>query len=382
VPVQLRYQTDEGVQSQWVLLDSREKTIYLGENLAWVIANADGHGFYRTRYSDELSAKVTAKVDTNLTAIERFNLVNDAWACVQSGWISGSSYLSIVSLFGEEDDPNVWSILTSSLDRIHGTLSGDNRTAFEQMVRGLVKPALDRLGWEARAEESAQARQLRGSLVSALGTIGNDPTVQTKARELFGQYKSDKAAVPSDVVPALVRLVAHTGSEADYDEFMRLFESSTVPQEQVRYLQALARFQQPELLKRTLAAAISDKVRAQDAPALVNTLLANEAIAEETWDYVRANWDTLVPHVSETGLISMVSGVTALASKELEAEVSEFFAAHPVKGGDKAIAQSMEMLRVAVLFNERESAPLAAMFSPAPSPAPGAEVADDSQPTA
>ena len=62
VPVNLRFKTSDGINSRWELLDSREKTIYLGEDLEWVVVNAGGHGFYCTRYSPELAAKLTADV--------------------------------------------------------------------------------------------------------------------------------------------------------------------------------------------------------------------------------------------------------------------------------------------------------------------------------
>ena len=109
-------------------------------------------------------------------------------------------------------------------------------------------------------------------------------------------------------------------------------------------------------------------MRTQDAPALVARLLGNEVIGEQTWKFVKDNWDLMVARYPETGLISMVSGITALATPALEADVKDFFATHKVKGGEKAVAQYLELLRVSVAFAQREATSVAALFSPPATP--------------
>ena len=380
-PVHLRFKTSDGVQEKWVLLDSREQTIYLGENLEWVVANAGGHCFHRTRYSTKLAAQLTSSSDANLSAIERFNLVNDAWACVQAGLQTTEEYLAIVKQSAGETDPNVWSIVSGSLSRMHGMLPTTHRAGFEQMVREIARPTLDRLGWSVSDTDTALDRQVRGTVIALLGVAGGDTAVQSKAKELFAAYAADKSSVPSDVVPAVVGLVAHSGGAAEYAEFHRLLQSTNVPQEQVRFLGALASFRDKELLEKTLKSTITDAVRTQDAPSLVVRLLGNEVSTEAAWAFIKENWDYMVANFPETGLISMMSGITALDEPEQEADVREFVASHPVKGGDKAIAQALEQLRIGVLFNQRETATLTALFAP-PVPASPTTPAVDPAPPA
>jgi len=49
----------------------------------------------------------------------------------------------------------------------------------------------------------------------------------------------------------------------------------------------------------------------------------------------------------------MCEGIVGLVSPQLESEVRQFFAAHPVKQGAKQMEQHLERLRVAVLCRER-----------------------------
>ena len=54
----------------------------------------------------------------------------------------------------------------------------------------------------------------------------------------------------------------------------------------------------------------------------------------------------------------MCEGITALVAPELEADVRDFFAAHPVKHGGKTMEQHLEKLRIAVASKQRWNATL------------------------
>lgn len=364
VPVCLRFMADGEESSLWVLLDKPEQHVYLGEKLSWVVANAGGHGFYRARYSPKLAASVVNNV--GLSAIERFNVVNDAWACVQAGLQTSHEFLDMVELFGSETDPNVWSAISDALGQLHSMLPKTNRASFEEFVRKLAQPSLARLGWQPKDGESALDKQLRGTVVALLGTAGNDAQVQAKAKELFTAYKADKTSVPSDLVPAVVGLVAHSGGEAEYADFLSLMEKTNVPQEAVRFLGALASFRDKQLLQRTLQSTLDGKaVRSQDLPSVLVRLLANPVIRDEAWKFITTNWSTITAKLPAMLSIRLTSGVVYLDTPEMEADVRKFLAQNPLPGGEKAVAQNLELLRIGVVFNQRESQSLSACFAPA-----------------
>ncbi len=341
------------------LLSEKNHTEKLGNKVEWVVVNSGGSGFYRVVYDKAMNAALSAKVMENLSAIERFNLVNDAWACVRSGILPTPDYIEMVKLFGAEEDPNVWAIIVSSLGHLHGLVKDDHRKALAEVVRNLVKPTADRLGYAPIGkDESVQSRQLRGSLIGVLGTIGEDADVQKKASELFAQWKADKQSVDSNVVPALVGILAHNGDEARYNEFFQLSQAAQSPQEVQRFLFALARFRDGALLDKTINKCLTDDVRTQDAPYLYANVLGNEIAGIAAWNFMKANWASMVARYPENGVVRMCGAVSALDSAELEAEVKAFFAANQVKSGDMAVAQALEQLRINVLMRERETAGL------------------------
>ena len=94
----------------------------------------------------------------------------------------------------------------------------------------------------AGAWETELDRQLRGDLLRALGTLGNDEEVQARARTVYARYREDEGSVEANVLPAVIAILAASGGEAEYAEFRDRFARARTPQEEQRYLYALAGF--------------------------------------------------------------------------------------------------------------------------------------------
>jgi puromycin-sensitive aminopeptidase len=62
----------------------------------------------------------------------------------------------------------------------------------------------------------------------------------------------------------------------------------------------------------------------------------------------------------------MYEGVTALVSPEWEQEVRDFFPSRKIVLGGKTLEQYLEQLEIAVRFQERESAAVAAYLAKPP----------------
>jgi hypothetical protein len=76
-------------------------------------------------------------------------------------------------------------------------------------------------------------------------------------------------------VPALIAILARAGDEAEYDDFRERFRHARSPQEEQRYLYALAAFRQPALVTQTLQHTVDGEIRSQDAPYVVRAVLAS-----------------------------------------------------------------------------------------------------------
>src|SRR5206468_1103141 len=216
----------------------------------------------RFTYLPEPLDRIIRRLD-DLAPIERFNLVNDAWAVAVAGLASLTDYLDLTARFRGERDRNVWSVLIASFHALNRIVEPADRPRLAALVRDRVAPAFAKLGWTARPGEDELTRQLRGDLARALGTLGDDRAVQQEAANLYAAYVAGGREVDPNLLPALIAILAHAGDPARYDDFLRRFRAATTPQEAQRYLSALAGFRQPELLRQTLARALNGEIRTQ-----------------------------------------------------------------------------------------------------------------------
>ncbi len=363
VPINLRVRVDGEIRRMRVLLSGAEERVELPGQVDWVVGNEGGHGFYRVRYAPDLLAKLTERPFDILAPVERFNLINDSWAAALAGLSPVGEYLDLTSRFGDEADRNVWAALLASFAYLKRIIPASDRPLLEAMVRDRLVRAVARLGWTPRPGEGELLRQLRGELLRAMGTLGNDPTVQGDAGDLYRRSRHDPSAADPDVLAAAITVLAHAGGEAEYGEFLGRFKAAQTPQEEQRYLYALAAFRDGSLLRRTLHLTVSGDVRSQDAPHLLRSLLSNVDARELAWRFVKEHWETLEGRLPHGGIRRMCEGITALASPALEADVRHFFGSRKISLGGKTLEQYLEQLRIAVAFQEREAAGLGEYLS-------------------
>ena len=361
VPVQLRVHGRSAVEER-VLLSERQTRRRLGQPGDVVVANAGGHGFYRVRYAPDLLEALLKRLDL-LAPIERFNLVNDAWAMAVAGLMPLTAYLDLTARFREERDRNVWSVLSASFYAINRLVAPAERARLEALVRDRVAPAFAALGWTPRSGEDELTRQLRGDLARALGVLGNDAAVQARAAEVYAGSLKQPGSVDPNLLPAVIAVLAQAGDAGRYEEFLAAFRSAKTPQDEQRYLYAVAAFRDPALLQQTLDRTINGEIRTQDAPFVVRSMLMSVYARELTWDFVKRQWDTMDGLYPKHAMRRLAEGVTGLATRELEADVHAFFTAKKPQFGGKVLAQYLEQLRVAVTLRERDGAALSGYLS-------------------
>jgi len=317
------------------------------------VVNAGAHGFYRVRYSQELLAGLRHGAMAHLSAVERFGLVNDAWAATLAGIVSPADYLELIDQMAGETDVNVWTAMNASFHQLQRILDDAQCERLADRLEAVLSPAVARLGWTVRPGEGELESQLRGDLIGALGILANDGATQDRARVLFADYEKNSEAVDRNVIPALVAILSHTGGTAEFSKFFARFEKAQTPQEETRYLFALANFADATLIERALELTISGAVRTQNAPYLMRAILLNKHARDQAWSFLKVHWNDMNRQYPDNTIPRMCEGVIGLVTPELEKDVKNFFAAHPVKQGSKQIEQHLERLRVSVACRER-----------------------------
>ena len=161
-------------------------------------------------------------------------------------------------------------------------------------VRALLGPRLARLGWDPAPGEGERTPSLRALLVAALGTLGADPAVRAEAARRFDasrQRGADRAPTSRRRCwppwpPSCARGLRGDARPAT--------AHPATPQDELRYLYALAAFPDAGPGRAHLRPGRSTRSAARTRPYLVAALLANRVGGPAVWERVTANWDELL----------------------------------------------------------------------------------------
>ncbi len=314
-----------------------------------MVVNAGGTGYYRVRYAPALHLRLARRMDA-LDRLERFNLLGDTWAVVIGQRAEPLDFLLLAEALGDEDDPDVWSQVTGALSLLDRAVADDATALVASYTRALLAPVLARLGWDPRPGEDPRTPTLRSQVVAALGTVGRDPEVRAEAHRRYGSAQRGETPLDPDLASATLGTVAASGGPQEYEGFLEHYRHPATPQEEMRYLYALAGFTDPSLAARTFELARTE-VRTQNAPFVIHLLLANRETGPSTWARVTEHWDELVDRIPANILPRMLGGVTSLCrDPQLADEIRTFVQAHPLAIGQRTVDQTLERLAINVSF--------------------------------
>ena len=361
VPLLVRQVTDDADRVDTLLIEADGGELPLAAPDALVVANAGGASFVRVFYDDDLRERLLARALDDLTAVERQCLVDDTWASVVAGDASVNVFLDLVEGFSQETELPVWQAIVTGLSWCDRFVEGDPRERFRDAIRDLVRPAFERLGWDAREGDSEFDRELRGELIRALGILGDDPEIQAQARESEGQSRSGEPVEPP-VAAAAVDVVATVGGPDEYEEFMARALDADTPQEQERYRSALPRFRDPGLMARTLEATLGT-IRPQDAAFVLAHSLASRDLGPQAWAFVTSRWETVIERIPASNAIALPAGARMLTRPLEVDEVQSFFAEHDIPQNHQMLLQFLERQRVFAALRARAEAELRDRFA-------------------
>ena len=347
LPVLLR--SSEGEQR--LLLSENTAMIAAGEDL---VVNAGGDGFYRVAYSPELRARIQGRL-SSLSGEERYATVSDAWADVLKGGADAADYLTLVDELGDEAEVDVWLRILGGLGELDRVASRDVRPALQEFVRDLVSDKVDEMDWTPLEGEDDRSRKLRGTLIAALGNLGDDQETQRRARVVHEEVRLGESDADAEVADAVLSIVASNGDIEDFERFLTVSEESETPQEVVKYLRAAAIVPDRAGAEKLFQMVLDGDVRRQDAFWVIAIMLGTRENGPRVWELMKENWDDLLEQMPPATGRRILDLLPNRSEPEIAADIEAWLAEHPILGGEKYAEQQIELLKVRVGLRERES---------------------------
>ena len=298
----------------------------------WVFANAGARGYYRTEYSPALLRALAPDARTQLTAPERLSLVDDEWAMVRARRHTIAEYLSLAAEYGREQTNGVLADVVNRLAFVDDYLTAPaDRARFETFVGGLFQPLFKEVGFDALPGETDDRRELRATVVQALGSIAHDPDVVSRARGAVDRSLTGALAVDPTLLDAIVPVAAAQGDARLFDALQAAAARAVSPEDQYRYLYGLSDFRDPALIDRALQLTGTPQIRSQDAALFLGHFFTNPVARDRAWQFLTTHWTELQPKVTVSGGdVRLVSATGAFCDARSRDAVTAFFTAHPL----------------------------------------------------
>lgn len=359
IPLCISYKDDDDVHLHRVLMNETRMEITLGASQAgtprrvhWVYGNAREVGYYRTNHDPSIESALADSID-QLSAEERFGLLDNAWVFTQRGDRSIASFLDLTRRFRGHDTRIVVEALGGYLEVLSDRLlPASERGRFERYTADLLNPLADSLGWDPRPNEGDEAKLTRAAVLWALGSIARPPSLLAQMLERLNRYWGDSSVLDPTLAVPVLRLGARNGDQARYQRYVEQYRASMTPEERDRYLVAFGDFSRTELTSEIFAFILSDEVRGQDVWKPVRVMLANTAIQANAWSLVKANWTALKKKGGSVGAQRIITGARALWDEQLKADVEAFFRgpANYVPSAERALTQTLEFIGLGLAF--------------------------------
>jgi aminopeptidase N len=318
-------------------------------------ANARGLGYYRTAYTPAQYDALAASVETSLSPAERISFTGDAWAQVHANESSVGDYLRLASELKDDPNAQVFSNAIGGVLNIYLQVAAtpDERAALSTWIGRTFAPVYLRLGEPASTDDDNR-RDLRTQLLYLVGSYGNSPEIAAAARRIADRYLADRSSVDPTLARTALVVAAQNGDAALFNKLQQLYETSTDPNVRTYALQMLAEFRDPQLVQRDLDFSVSPQVRNQDAVFQFVIALRDPRTREQSWAFIKANWDKVQAQLTE-GLGEYLVGATGgFCSAGARDDVSSFFQAHRVAAADRALKRALNQIDACIEFRSQQ----------------------------
>ena len=307
-------------KTQQLMLDKERAEVTVA-NPKSLKLNVDRTGFYRIDYrGPELQSLVWA---SKLSGLDRYGLANDAWAFLNSGRMSWKEYQGLLERFFDEEDYLPAFEVSERITNLF--LIAPKKVA--DLSRRYHKSQLKIL--EGKRDENSSL--LRGTIAARLAILDD-----AYAHEAGAKFK-DLATVEPDMKRSVI--IGYARSSNDHDGLIGRYKKSTTDEDRLRYLEGLASFKQPDLVRKVQEFAMAGNVKRQDiGRGLLQFATSNPDTHAVTWEWFRDNIGKLDKMYEGTATLSAyMRAYISIIGVGRVGEIEKLFGEHRLAGADATL---------------------------------------------
>ncbi|MGH8730782.1 MAG: ERAP1-like C-terminal domain-containing protein, partial [Burkholderiales bacterium] len=163
-------------------------------------------------------------------------------------------------------------------------------------------------------------------------------------------------------------LAALEGDAALLEKFQERMESAKTPEQRALYRNALAEFRDPALVKRALEYAVSGRMRNQDAPHFIASILDEPESRDVAWAFVKAHWGEVKSSFTPLAGAAVVAAAGSFCDARGQEDVRQFFTQNTVPAAERTLQQTLEQISNCAALRQRQHTHLAEWLAGQPAP--------------
>lgn len=333
------------------ILDGGKATVTIN-GCGPIVINAGQLGYYRSLYTPKMLVSLKKAMPT-LQPVDQMGLIADNLALSASGYQPYAPAFDLLAAIPGNANPVVLGNAFGDFVGAWRVLDKDpaGQKKLYAKVAATYKPRLMALGFEPKAGESLPDADLRATLISGFGTMG-DADVVAEARRRFATLAANPKALDGPLKTTWLNIVARNATKADWDAIKSMAAASNSAVERQFLYTLLGRPADAALAKAARELALTDAPGKTTSAAMI---VASAGLhSDEAYDFALANRAKIESLVDAQSRVTFIASLGGQSNDPAMIEKLKAFkatvpaeAARPV---DRVIGALVEKARTRPLF--------------------------------
>jgi aminopeptidase N len=271
-----------------------------------VVVNGGQLGYFRTLYTPAMATEL-AEAIPGLEPIDQLGLVRDNFALAEAGYQPIGPALDMLAALRSDANPVVAQGAAGRWAAAHGFATEADRPKLAERAGALLLPRLHQLGFDPKGGESLADTDLRATLVTVLGNMG-DEAVAAEARRRFAALRTDPKALDGPLKTVWLSIVARNATSAEWRRLAEMARTASTATEKQSYYALLGGVSDAALAKRALEFALTGEAGTSSAQIIAAVAAEHPDLA---FDFALANQAKVETLVDASGFTGWIAGLAA-----------------------------------------------------------------------
>ncbi|XP_076823238.1 aminopeptidase N-like [Clavelina lepadiformis] len=317
-----------GENLQWIL-GGGEITVNMGGD--YIIGNSGAFGYYRVNYDSNIWGRITNVLNTDYEKINvknRAQLIDDAFNLARAKRLDYETALDLTPFLRNDLDYITWESALEALSYFDDMLGRSKAYGvYSDYLLYLIQPLYDNVTWTDTGNYLHKYQRVNA--ISTACSYGNEDCISKAA----SQFQLFRTAAEINPISSNLRSTVYcsgisNGDSNDWDFLWQKYLNESNSQEKAALEYGLTCVRTPWIIQRLLEFTINDDyVKKQDATGIFQDLCRNEYARDQTWDFIRKEWDFIFQTygIGLSSFNGLIESCTSHFSTEFElAELKAF----------------------------------------------------------